>query len=277
MFSTPVMNSVNDMNGLTKEEELGSKEKQGIIDVSIVDDEFKERYLNSYFEDLNLSSQEPDLSLMIIKAMEFHDFADFKSLLDMIDDREFVFKYKHELEGKFEEMVAWFLNVKLGISSRPIPQFASDNRKVNLLGLYIVVERDGGYLSVTNDNLWLVVAKDLGYEYHDGEFMRIIYAMYLDVLVYYYRFKVVQEKVIDEEVVKEGESSSTGGHERRKSADDAQDEAAMDHYALYAGNDWEGAWKIHKKHRRFDFNQARKAVEEANRSVLLHAGKHNQV
>ncbi|KAM0002055.1 putative transcription factor & chromatin remodeling ARID family [Helianthus debilis subsp. tardiflorus] len=277
MFSTPVMNYVNEMNGLTKEEELGLKDKQGIIDASTMNDEYKEKYLNSYFEDLNLSSQEPDWSLMIIRAMEFHDFADCKSLLDMIDDREFVFKYKHELEGKFEEMVAWFLNVKLGISSRPIPPFASGNRRVNLLGLYVVVERDGGYRSVTNDNLWPVIAKDLRYEYHDGEFMRIIYAMYLDVLVYYYRFKTVQEKVIDKEMIKEGECSSTSCHEMRRSTDDVQDEAAMDHYALYAGNDWERAWKMHKKRRRFDFNQARKAVDEANKSVLMHAAKHNQV
>ncbi|KAF5757712.1 putative transcription factor interactor and regulator CCHC(Zn) family [Helianthus annuus] len=177
MFSAPVVNSVNDVNGLTKEEELGLKEKQKVTELSAVNEEHKENYLNSYFETLNLSTDEPDWSQMIIRAVEFHDFTDCKSLLDMIDDREFVFKYKHELEGKFEEMLTWFLNVKLGISSRPIPPFASDNRKVDLLGLYVVVERDGGYRNVTNDNLWPVVAKDMGYEYHDGEFMRIIYAI----------------------------------------------------------------------------------------------------
>ncbi|MFS7929015.1 putative transcription factor & chromatin remodeling ARID family [Helianthus anomalus] len=92
----------------------------------------------------------------------------------MIDDKEFVIKYKHELEGNFEEMVTWFLNVKLGISTRHIPPFTSDNRSVDLLDLYVVVEGDGGYRSVTNDNLWPVITKDVGYEYHDGEFMRII-------------------------------------------------------------------------------------------------------
>ncbi|KAF5813515.1 putative transcription factor & chromatin remodeling ARID family [Helianthus annuus] len=180
-----------------------------MIELSVVNEEYKENYLNSYFETLNVSNDEPDWRLMIIRAMGFHDFVNCKSLLDMIDDREFVFNYKHDLEGKFEEMVTWFLNVKLGISPRPIPSFAPDNR-VDLLGLYVVVERDGGYRSVTNDNLWPVIAKDMGYEYHDGEFMRIIYAMYLDVLVYYYRFKSVQEKVIDKEMIKEGECSLTG-------------------------------------------------------------------
>ncbi|KAM0062172.1 putative transcription factor & chromatin remodeling ARID family [Helianthus debilis subsp. tardiflorus] len=215
---------------------------------------------------------------MITRAMEFHDFTDCKSLLKMMEDSKCVFKYKHQLERKFEEMLTWFITVKLGITTRPIPPHAADNKKMDLLGpYYIIVERDGGYWSVTNNNMWPMIAKDMGYEYHDSEFMRIIYAMYLDVLMYYYRFKSVQEKVIDKEVMKEGESSSAGCHERSLSADAVKDEAAMDHYALYAGNDWEGAWKMHKKRRRFDFKQAMKAIDEANQSVLMHAAKHNQV
>ncbi|MFS7985853.1 hypothetical protein Hanom_Chr11g01003521 [Helianthus anomalus] len=53
-----------------------------------------------------------------------------------------------------------------------------------------------------------MVAKDMGYEYNDGEFMRIIYDMYLDVLVYYYKFKGVQEKVIDKQVIESNEGPS---------------------------------------------------------------------
>ncbi|MFS7914676.1 hypothetical protein Hanom_Chr02g00156341 [Helianthus anomalus] len=83
-----------------------------VIDSSVVNDEYKENYVNSYFEDLNLSTQEPDWSQMIICAMEFHDFSDCKSLLEMMED--FVFNYKHELEGKFEEMLTWCINVMEG-------------------------------------------------------------------------------------------------------------------------------------------------------------------
>ncbi|KAM0065251.1 putative transcription factor & chromatin remodeling ARID family [Helianthus debilis subsp. tardiflorus] len=131
---------------------------------------------------------------MIIRAMEFHYFTDCKSLLEMMEDSKFVFKYKHELERKFEEMLTWFITVKLGITARPIPPHTADNKKMNLLDLYMIVERDGGYRSVTDNNIWLVIAKDMGYEYHDGEFMRIVYAMYLDVLVYYYRFKSFKKR-----------------------------------------------------------------------------------
>ncbi|MFS7927365.1 putative transcription factor & chromatin remodeling ARID family [Helianthus anomalus] len=222
MSSAPVANSVNDVNGLTEEEELGIKEKQRVIELSAVNEEHKENYLNSYFEDLKLSTQEPDWSQMIIRAMEFHDFFDCKSLLDMMEDGEFVFKYKHELEGKFEEMLTWFINVKLGITTRPIPPYAADNRKVDLLGLYMVVKRDGGYQNVIDNNLWDVVAKDMGYEYHD---------------VYYRKFKDVQERVIDKEVVEHNTGPSEVYHERRRSDGDVQDEEAFEHYTLFAGND----------------------------------------
>ncbi|MFS7993811.1 putative transcription factor & chromatin remodeling ARID family [Helianthus anomalus] len=175
-------------------------------------------------------------------------------------------------------MVGWFLNEKMGIASRPIPPLMPNERWINLLDLYVMVERDGGYRSVTNDNLWPAIAKDFGFEYQDGELIRIIYAMYLDVLIYYYRFKSVQEKVFDKEIIREGESSSKigGGHEKRRSADTTHEEAATEHYALYAGNSWEGTWNLHKKRRRFNFNEARKAVDEANYSVLMYATKHNQ-
>ncbi|KAF5780089.1 putative transcription factor & chromatin remodeling ARID family [Helianthus annuus] len=145
---------------------------------------------------------------MIIQAMEFHDFSHCKSLLDMLKDGEFVFKYKHELEIKFEKMLEWFVKVKLGISTRPIPPFSADNKKIDLLDLYMVVKRGGGYKNVTDNNLWAVVAKDMEYDYNDGKLTRIMYAMYPNVLVYYYKFKTVQGKVIEKEMVEHDEGPS---------------------------------------------------------------------
>ncbi|MFS7964186.1 putative transcription factor & chromatin remodeling ARID family [Helianthus anomalus] len=215
---------------------------------------------------------------MIIRALEFHEFADCKTLLDMIDDRDFIFKYIHDLEIKFEEMVGWFLKEKMGITSRSIPPLLSYGRRMDLLGLYVMVERDGGYRSITVDNLWPTIAKDLGFEYQDGDFIRVIYAMYLDVLIYYYRFKSVQEKVQDKVTMEEGESTMTDNEQgRSKSADPVPEDAASEHYALYVGNSWEGSWKLHKKRHRFNFNEARKAVDEANHSVMMNAAKHNRI
>ncbi|KAJ0792966.1 putative transcription factor & chromatin remodeling ARID family [Helianthus annuus] len=273
MFSSPVVNTINEVSGLTKEEEMGLSEKQRLMDLCSVDDEFKDNYLNSYFETLNVSNDdENDWSRMIIRALEFHDFADCKALLDMIDGRDFVFKYKYDLEKKFEEMVKWFLNVYMGITSRPVPPYTPNKRRIDLLSLYVLVARDGGYRDVTSENLWPVVAKDLGFDYQDGDYMRIIYAMYLDILEYYYRFKSVQEKVYDKEMVNEEECPSQGCHERRKSTGDIHDDADSAQYALFAGNGWEDDWNFRKKRK---FNHMRKAVEDANRSVMQHTSKHN--
>ncbi|KAF5809216.1 putative transcription factor interactor and regulator CCHC(Zn) family [Helianthus annuus] len=275
MFSIPVDNSVNDASGLTREEEIGLKEKQGIIEESVYDDEFKERYLNSYFEELDLSSQEPDWSLMIVKEMEFHEFADCKAFLDLIDDREFVFKYKHMLEIKFEEMVKWFLYDYMGLTTRPLPPFAPNKKRINLLSLYILVAIDGGYREVTTENLWPAIAKDLGFDYDDGDYMRVIYAMYLDILEYYYKFKTIQGNVQDKKVMLEEGGSSTGFHKGAKSADKVHPQSADSaQVALFAGVD-DDDWNQGKKRKRFNF--ARWAVEEANRSVMEQACKHNQV
>ncbi|KAJ0853686.1 putative transcription factor interactor and regulator CCHC(Zn) family [Helianthus annuus] len=267
MFSALVSNTKNEITGLTKEDELGMKEKQKVISHSSVNEEYKANYLNSYFENLHLSSLKPDWNVMILQAMEFHDFTNCKSLLDMLEVGEFVFKYKHELEVKFEEMLEWFIKIKLGISTRPIPPYSADNRKIDLLDLYMVVKRDGGYKNVTANNLWAVVAKDMGYDYNDGELMRIIFAMYLDVLVYYYKFKTIQENVKEKEMIRSDEGPSTNSRERSKSEGNAQEEETIQHYALFAGNDWHGMKKMQKR-RRFDFKQAAKAVDEANQSVL---------
>ncbi|MFS7951561.1 hypothetical protein Hanom_Chr07g00596631 [Helianthus anomalus] len=48
--------------------------------------------------------------------------------------------------------------------------------------------------------MWAVISKDMGLGYNDGELMRLMYAMYLDVLVYYYKIKSTQLVVIEKEV-----------------------------------------------------------------------------
>ncbi|KAF5819033.1 putative transcription factor & chromatin remodeling ARID family [Helianthus annuus] len=143
---------------------------------------------------------------MILQAMKFNEFQDCKALLDMLEDVEYVSKYRYDLEIKFDMMLEWFIRTKLGITTSPILAYASDKRKVNLLELYMVVKREGGNRNVTSNNLWVVVAKDMGFDYQDGEFMRLMYTMYLDVLVYYYKFKSTQQEVFKRETVKNEEN-----------------------------------------------------------------------
>ncbi|KAJ0491755.1 hypothetical protein HanIR_Chr12g0567281 [Helianthus annuus] len=105
---------------------------------------FKAYFLNDYFEKLDVSSNEPDWNVMILQSMKFREFLDCKALLDMMDDDEYVRKYKFILELKFDEKVDWLIK-KLGVMTRPMPAYASNNRKISLLDLYLVVEREGGH------------------------------------------------------------------------------------------------------------------------------------
>ncbi|KAJ0457139.1 putative transcription factor & chromatin remodeling ARID family [Helianthus annuus] len=262
---------------MTREEELGLQEKQKIIEENVLDEEFKQRYLNSYFEELNLSSQETDWSIMIVNAMEFKEFEDCRAFMNLLDDRDFVIKYKHILDSKFEELVKWFLFNYMGIRTRQVPPMDSYMRKVNLLSLYLLVAMDGGYQNITTKNTWPAIAKDMGFDYEDGDYMRATYAAYLDVLEYYYNFKHVQQNMQDKKTVLEEGTSTSGHQEGSKNEGVAKQNAVeMESVALFAGVDDED-WNKGKRRKRFNFNYAKWAMDEANRSILDQARKHNLV
>ncbi|KAJ0673833.1 hypothetical protein HanLR1_Chr12g0433341 [Helianthus annuus] len=138
-----------------------------------------------------------------------------------------------------------------------------------------------------------MVAKDMGFEYTDEELMRLMYAMYLDVLVYYHKFKIIQTNVHDKEVTEEKEmlTSKMDPRGSRSEGDQAEHVAGQaekdkdcqevaenqsEHYAFFADNDWQGIKRLNTR-RRFDFNRAKAAVDDANNSVLKHSRKHNYV
>ncbi|MFS7900962.1 putative transcription factor & chromatin remodeling ARID family [Helianthus anomalus] len=289
---------------MTKEEELGELEKQSVLEKGHEHEKYKTDFLNDYFEKVNLSACEPDWNILILQAMKFNNFSDCKALLDMLDDVEYFLKYKHYLEVTFEKMVEWFLKVKLDIQTRPLPAVISKNRKVGLLDLYMAVKREGGHRRVTEDGMWAMIAKDTGFEFEDGEYMRLIYAMYLDVLIYYYKIKITQETALEmknekvedpRECKSDGEkeitecSSTAGAAENdishyalyARDADWLQGGSgsfhgeANEHYVPYGGSDWHGLKKLQRK--RFDFSRAEIAVTEANKSVLKNSRKSNYV
>ncbi|KAJ0454749.1 putative transcription factor & chromatin remodeling ARID family [Helianthus annuus] len=220
--------------------------------------------------------------------MSFKDFKDCKALLDMLEDEDYFIKYKYYLEVTFNSMIEWFLKEKLEIHSRPLPAYASNNRIVKLLDLYMAVKREGGHRRITNNGMWAMIAKDIGFEYEDGEYMRLIYAMYLDVLVYYYKFKITQEKAHDKEEVKkvtDPRQSKSDADKMVADEDQVDDGSSVnagatntnaDHYAFFAGNDWNGIRKLNMR-RRFDFNRAKAAVDDANISILKNSRKPNYV
>ncbi|KAF5823957.1 putative transcription factor & chromatin remodeling ARID family [Helianthus annuus] len=197
-------------------------------------------------------------------------------------------KYKYHLETKFNDMIDWFLKAKLEIYTRPLPAYASSNGKVCLLDLYMGVKREGGHRMVTENNLWAKIAKEIGFDYSEGEYMSLLYAMYLDVIIYYYKYKSTQEKVHEKEeiktVVDPRQSRSEGdklmGTDAEQSEGNTRNEDAAgneaEYYAFFSGNDWEGIKRLHTR-RRFDFKRTKAAVDDANISVLMHSRKRNYV
>ncbi|KAJ0680278.1 putative transcription factor & chromatin remodeling ARID family [Helianthus annuus] len=278
-FSIPVFNKRNEMSGYTKEDDIGNKEKDEMLRSETEYEKFKNDYLNSYFESLNITTEEPDWNVMILQAMLFNEFQDCKALMDMLEDDGYVGKYKFSIEKKFEDMVDWFLKIKLEINSRPLPAYAENNRKVSLLDLYLAVKREGGHRRVTDNHMWAVIAKDMGLDYNDAELMRLMYAMYLDVLVYYYKIKSIQGAVAEKEINEDvGEKRRTRSMELDAGISEqsgAEQEGATDkHFAFFAGNDWYGLKRL-KQRERFDFRRAEKAANEVNYSVLKHSRKGN--
>ncbi|KAF5817833.1 hypothetical protein HanXRQr2_Chr02g0057621 [Helianthus annuus] len=138
-----------------------------------------------------------------------------------------------------------------------------------------------------------MVAKEIGFEYSDGELTRLMYAMYLDVLVYYHKFKIIQSNVHDKEVTEDKEmlgskmdpksSRSEGDQTERVAGQAEMDEGSQEvagkqseHYALFIGNGWQEIKRFNTR-RKFDSNRAKAAMDDANDSVLRHSRKHNYV
>uniref|UniRef100_A0A251SX07 Putative ARID DNA-binding domain-containing protein n=1 Tax=Helianthus annuus TaxID=4232 RepID=A0A251SX07_HELAN len=173
-----------------------------------------------------------------------------------------------------------------GYNIQTVTGLCIDIRKVCLLDLYLETEKEGGHRSITEYNLWPKVAKDLGFEYSDGELIRLIYVMYLDVLVYYYKFNVVQSKVSEGDNAEDKEvlvskmdkrSSYSEGEDVKddKEEDDCQEVAGSpkEHYAFFTNDGWNEIKRRRQARRIFDFNRAKAAVDAANESVLQHSRK----
>ncbi|MFS7900308.1 hypothetical protein Hanom_Chr00s105908g01805781 [Helianthus anomalus] len=110
--------------------------------------------------------------------------------------------------------------------------------------------------------------------------------MYLDVLVYYYKFKFVLSKVSEKDNADDKEvlvfkmdmrSSHSEGEDVKndKGEDDCQEVAGSpkEHYEFFTNDGWNEIKRRRQSRRTFDFNRARVAVDAANESVLQYSRK----
>ncbi|MFS8004054.1 putative transcription factor & chromatin remodeling ARID family [Helianthus anomalus] len=111
---------------------------------------FKQSYLETYFEYLEMSSNQ-DKTTWVNEPWVFRD----------------------QIKDGFLQMVAWFLHFYLRSSNRPIPSLHGKGKKIELYDLYIIVKKEG-HKRVSQYNLWVVVAKNLGLDYQNGDMVRLV-------------------------------------------------------------------------------------------------------
>ncbi|MFS7903231.1 hypothetical protein Hanom_Chr01g00021571 [Helianthus anomalus] len=100
--------------------------------------------------------------------------------------------------------------------------------------------------------------------------MHLVYAMYLDVLVYYHKFKTIQSHVHDKEVTEEktvlgrkvdlrssrsegDDAEQDAGQDDRDKANQVVAEDPSEHYALFTNNGWNENKRMRAR-RKFNFN-----------------------
>ncbi|GJT12039.1 ARID DNA-binding domain-containing protein [Tanacetum coccineum] len=104
-------------------------------------------------------------------AIKVNSFQRFISFLNLIKDDKLVYENWSVLSKRFEDMLKWFYLVYLGRDVLETLPPIIGRVKIDLLGLYKMVDSMGGYLGVSFGNKWKNVALIHGLtKEHDKEF-----------------------------------------------------------------------------------------------------------
>nr|GEW27975.1 ARID DNA-binding domain-containing protein [Tanacetum cinerariifolium] len=103
-------------------------------------------------------------------AIKVNSFQRLLLFLDLMKNEKLVYENWNILSKRFEDMLKWFYLVYLRRDVlEPLPPIIG-GVKIDLLGLYKMVDSMGGYLSVTFENKWKEVAVIRGLtETHEDE------------------------------------------------------------------------------------------------------------
>ncbi|KAI3712385.1 hypothetical protein L1987_70940 [Smallanthus sonchifolius] len=125
----------------------------------------KESYLKGYFKHLD------------------EDMVEF---LDLLIHEKLVIERKEDFEKGFVKMVKWFYEdyLESGIE-KDVPSVI-EGQEINMLDLYMVVNRMGGSTKVSRNNKWVEVVSKLGFPGYFDEKLRVCYMKYFDLIDCYY-------------------------------------------------------------------------------------------
>ena len=145
-------------------------------------------------EDLNMDKNEEhdylDQDYMSLNgtlyAMRVNTFPRLVSFLNLIKIDRLVYTNWEILSKRFIEMLEWFYMgfMRQSILGKLPPTIGMT--KVDLLGLYKIVDEMGGYMNVTFNNKWDMIAKILGLTSEERDSVKECYKEYISLVKIYY-------------------------------------------------------------------------------------------
>nr|GEW73707.1 ARID DNA-binding domain-containing protein [Tanacetum cinerariifolium] len=141
-------------------------------------------------------------------AIKVNSFQRFISFLNLIKDDKLVYENWSVLSKRFEDMLKWFYLVYLGRDVlETLPQIIG-KVKIDLLGLYKMVDSMGGYLGVFFGNKWKDVALIHGLTKEHDEELKECYKRTINLVKCYY--ETTLRSWYKDGLVKNGETDKVG-------------------------------------------------------------------
>ncbi|GKA31369.1 ARID DNA-binding domain-containing protein [Tanacetum coccineum] len=148
-------------------------------------------FIEDYFEGLNQNRLEKkdEMARFVedVNPTEVHTFQEFVGFLNLIKDDNVVSRGWDSYRDKFIKVLKWFYTHYLQKQlPGPIPPIIH-GIPIHLFDLYKLIECMGGYLSVHFGQEFGAIAEILGLTRNDGDDVKKVYMVYLDVFVSYYK------------------------------------------------------------------------------------------
>ncbi|GJV34050.1 ARID DNA-binding domain-containing protein [Tanacetum coccineum] len=148
-------------------------------------------FIEDYFEGLNQNrfEKKDEMARFVedVNPTEVHTFQEFVGFLNLIKDDNVVSRGWDSYRDRFIKVLKWFYTHYLQKQlPGPIPPTVH-GITIHLFDLYKLIECMGGYLSVHFGQEFGAIAEILGLTRNDGDDVKKVYMVYLDVFVSYYK------------------------------------------------------------------------------------------
>ncbi|GKD47845.1 ARID DNA-binding domain-containing protein [Tanacetum coccineum] len=148
-------------------------------------------FIEDYFEGLNQNrfEKKDEMARFVedVNPTEVHTFQEFVGFLNLIKDDNVVSRGWDSYRDRFIKVLKWFYTHYLQKQlPGPIPPIIH-GIPIHLFDLYKLIECMGGYISVHFGQEFGAIAEILGLTRNDGDDVKKVYMVYLDVFVSYYK------------------------------------------------------------------------------------------